>query len=237
MPRKIRYTVRMSEAEHGMLKAVSEALDKDAGAAIRWLVKCANSALKAGVVDVSECSSIVRQSFVNCASIVRQLGELDPNSSQSQVTEIIGSESGTKVALKDPEEDNTKKKTKAKETQLAPLPISEEIVTYLNKTAGTNVKPKGKGVRRLIQVLLNDGYEVADFKAVIRKKSDEWLGTQMQTNLNQKCLFRPSNFESYLGALETVRPTKPAQTTLLTDAEKRKALMVGCDNEFDEDDE
>ena len=99
------------------------------------------------------------------------------------------------------EEENTKKKKE--ETRLAPLDVSERIVSDLNERTGSSARYKGKGIRTMIQSLLNDGWTEADFFEVHRKKAREWKGDQkMERYLVFGTLYRPSNFEKYLGQLD-----------------------------------
>ena len=115
------------------------------------------------------------------------------------------------VSSSQKEEEKSKKK---KETGLAPLAVSKEILGYLNATAGTNVQHKAVSHRRLIQARLNDGATVEDFKTVIRKKCAEWLGKTMQTNLKPSTLFAACHFDDYLGQLEPVGGGQGRQSTV-----------------------
>lgn len=95
-----------------------------------------------------------------------------------------------------------KEKKKGGDARLAPLPVSEEVIGYLNNESGGTFKPGAAGHRKLIQARLNDGATVEDLKTVIRKKCAEWVGTRFATNLKPSCLFRASNFDGYLGQPE-----------------------------------
>lgn len=72
-----------------------------------------------------------------------------------------------------------------------------EIVIYLNQTAWTNYKLHTPKTQRLIRARLNEGFTVDDFKAVIDKKCDEWLYTDMAKYLRPETLFG-TKFEGYL---------------------------------------
>lgn len=74
------------------------------------------------------------------------------------------------------------------------------IVEYLNSKAGTKFKPENKETQKHITGRLNDGYTVEDFKIVIDKKCDEWMGTEWEKYLRPSTLFIPTNFENYLNA-------------------------------------
>ena len=51
----------------------------------------------------------------------------------------------------------------------------QEIVNYLNNSAGTNYRASSKKTRELIKARINEGYTLEDFKVVIEKKTREWI--------------------------------------------------------------
>ena len=75
----------------------------------------------------------------------------------------------------------------------------EEIISYLNSKAGTRYNPKTKQTVQHIRARLNEGYTVDDFKAVIDKKCDDWMGTEWEAYLRPNTLFA-GKFESYLNS-------------------------------------
>lgn len=76
--------------------------------------------------------------------------------------------------------------------------IYSQICDYLNEKAKTNYRPTTKSTISAINARLNENYTLEDFKTVIDKKCDEWIGTEMEKYLTPDTLFRPSNFEKYL---------------------------------------
>lgn len=76
-----------------------------------------------------------------------------------------------------------------------------EIVAYLNEQAGTNYRAGSAKTKSFIHARIAEGYTVADFKTVIRKKCREWYGTEMAKFLRPETLFG-TKFESYLNAPE-----------------------------------
>lgn len=73
----------------------------------------------------------------------------------------------------------------------------KDIVDYLNEKAGTKYRV-GKDTKRHITARLNEGYTVDDFKTVIDKKVDEWLGdAKMAQYLRPSTLFG-TKFDTYL---------------------------------------
>ncbi|QTJ49186.1 replication protein [Dolosigranulum pigrum] len=77
------------------------------------------------------------------------------------------------------------------------LPYSE-IINYLNEKANRQFKITTKKTQSLIKARFNDGWEVEDFKTVIDKKTQEWMGDgKMENYLRPETLFG-TKFESYL---------------------------------------
>jgi uncharacterized phage protein (TIGR02220 family) len=83
------------------------------------------------------------------------------------------------------------------------------ITSYLNERAGTKYKPSSKKTQTCIHARLSEGYEIDDFKTVIDKKCDEWIGTEWEKFLRPETLFG-TKFESYLNARVTQK--KPINT-------------------------
>lgn len=78
--------------------------------------------------------------------------------------------------------------------------VVNEVLEHLNARAGTAFR-NAAGHAKFISARINDGATIDDLKLVIDKKCDEWLGTDMAKNLRPSTLFRPANFENYLGQL------------------------------------
>jgi len=82
---------------------------------------------------------------------------------------------------------------------------AEEIIEFLNKKAGKSYptrNPKGRPTANADMVIcrLNEGYEVADFKAVIARQCREWADNdKMRKYLRPQTLFNRTNFETYIG--------------------------------------
>lgn len=84
------------------------------------------------------------------------------------------------------------------------------IVEYLNKKAGTKYQIKSKKTKSCIHARLEEGFTVDDFKTVIDKKCDEWIGTEFEKYLRPETLFG-TKFENYLNAKMT-KTTKTINT-------------------------
>ena len=95
----------------------------------------------------------------------------------------------------------------------------KKIIDFLNQKAGTNYRASSKKTRQLIKARINDGFNPHDFAVVIKKKCDEWKGTEMQQYLRPSTLFG-TKFEEYLTA-PSVRVNKTVKTG--TDWNKKKA--------------
>jgi predicted phage replisome organizer/uncharacterized phage protein (TIGR02220 family) len=79
--------------------------------------------------------------------------------------------------------------------------IYTPVITYLNEKAGTKFKPSSSKTREKIDVRVNDGYTLDDFKTVIDKKCADWLGdAKMCKFLRPETLFGPK-FEGYLNEI------------------------------------
>lgn len=80
----------------------------------------------------------------------------------------------------------------------------KEIIDYLNQKTCTTYRATTKNTVKHITARLNEGYTVADVKAVIDSKAREWLGTEYQKYLRPDTLFG-SKFENYLNAADNNR--------------------------------
>jgi uncharacterized phage protein (TIGR02220 family) len=80
----------------------------------------------------------------------------------------------------------------------APENVSE-IVEYLNKKAGARFNSGQYLTQTIILERLMEGFAVADFKAVIDIKAEQWLNDKkMSGNLRPATLFAADKFEGYL---------------------------------------
>lgn len=73
------------------------------------------------------------------------------------------------------------------------------VVEFLNARAGTHYKASSEVTRKHIRARMAEGFTVEDFQMVIRKKCDEWKGTEMEKFLRPETLFG-TKFESYLNS-------------------------------------
>jgi len=87
------------------------------------------------------------------------------------------------------------------------------IVDYLNQKTGSKYKVSTKKTQTCIHARLAEGFTVEDFKTVIDKKCDDWIGTEYEQYLRPETLFG-TKFESYLNAKVTRK--KPVNTGVPT---------------------
>ena len=77
------------------------------------------------------------------------------------------------------------------------------VVEYLNEKTHSNYRESTPKTRRLIEARLKEGFTLDDFKTVIDKKCDDWMGDEkMEQYLRPETLFG-TKFESYLNAKVT----------------------------------
>ncbi len=76
----------------------------------------------------------------------------------------------------------------------------EMVISYLNDKTGKRFRPTGKNKTITRSLLKSHGPEV--IKRVIDSKCTEWTGSDMEKYLQPQTLFRKSNFQKYLEALE-----------------------------------
>jgi len=86
---------------------------------------------------------------------------------------------------------------KKKDTEQARIHL--EVISFFNKTCGTNYKPTTKSTVELINGRISDGFAAEDFKTVIVKKYKQWKDNpEFSQFITPQTLFRPTKFETYL---------------------------------------
>jgi uncharacterized phage protein (TIGR02220 family) len=65
---------------------------------------------------------------------------------------------------------------------------------------------KGKN-KELIYARFKDGYSTSDFKIVIDKKTEQWIGTKEEVYLRPITLFCKTKFENYLNGITKTEST------------------------------
>lgn len=80
------------------------------------------------------------------------------------------------------------------------------IIDYYNNKLNKRYTYSNKSYNSKISARLREGFTVDDFKTVIDKKYDEWIGTEYEQYLTPDTLFSPSKFEKYLNQTIVRRP-------------------------------
>ncbi len=111
---------------------------------------------------------------------------------QKLLTGKTDCKTNSKTNVSEADKDIDKEKEEDKEIYIS-------IVTYLNQRAGTNYRASSKKTKSCIHARLEEGFSLEDFKTVIDKKADEWIGTEYEQYLRPETLFG-TKFESYLNA-------------------------------------
>lgn len=88
--------------------------------------------------------------------------------------------------------------------------LIKEIVKYLNDKTGSKYKHNSTSTISKINARLNEGFTLDDFKTVINKKAEDWLGTNFESYLRPETLFS-TKFESYLNQIGTTRNKSKAE--------------------------
>lgn len=78
------------------------------------------------------------------------------------------------------------------------------IVEYLNIKSNLHYKYSTDKTQTLIKARIKDGFTLDDFKIVIDKKCEEWLGTDFEKFLRPETLFS-NKFEGYLNQKITAK--------------------------------
>lgn len=106
-------------------------------------------------------------------------------------------QTGSKSEANDKQTGSDKEKEKDKEEEKE---IYKEICSYLNEKTGKNYRHTSQKTRSAIHARLAEGFKLEDFKAVIDRKCDDWLGDKkMEEYLRPETLFG-TKFEGYLNA-------------------------------------
>lgn len=110
---------------------------------------------------------------------------------------IMGHTCPIQASISDSDTDTDSDSVSATDKKKSNTEIIKEIVQYLNDRCGTGYRYQSSGTKEHINARLKEGYTVDDFKIVIDKKADEWIGTEREKYLRPQTLFA-GKFESYL---------------------------------------
>lgn len=171
---------------------------------------------------------------------ISQKSEMEIAKIQNDISENRGT--NTKVKQINNSEENQKHIVRKQASAQRPAPSRPwneeegakvaEVVQALNEETGSHYRPTSKATMRHVLARLREGFTVEDCKEVIRKKSEEWSGTEMAKYLRPETLFG-SKFEGYLNAPEDPKAKERAEKAK-ADAEWRKSIDERC-ADWDED--
>jgi hypothetical protein len=108
------------------------------------------------------------------------------------------------------------------------LNLANQIIDYLN-TKSNSTYTNNKTNMDCIVGRINDGYSITDFKRVIDKKCQQWLGTQQEKYLRPTTLFQLSKFDNYLNEPETIKHeprTKQSNISKLSNASDKAKQYI-----------
>ena len=191
----------------------------------------------------SDSESISKNGEVDSTELgnsISQKSEMEIAKIQNDISENRGT--NTKVIQTNNSEENQKhivRKQASAQRQAPSRPLNEEeresvelVVAALNEATGSRYRSTSATTLRHLLARLREGFTVEDCKEVIRKKSDEWGGTDMAKYLRPETLFGPK-FEGYLNAPEDQKAKERAEKAK-ADAEWRKSIDERC-ADWDED--
>ena len=82
---------------------------------------------------------------------------------------------------------------------------ARSAVARLNAATGASFRPDSAKTLSLVSARMAEGYTAADLAAVVDRKAEGWLGTEMSRFLRPETLFGPK-FEGYLNERPRGRP-------------------------------
>ena len=137
-----------------------------------------------------------------------------------QMSTIVRDRDIDRVRERDRDKDRNKDRDKERDRD------TENIISFLNSTTGSNYRSTTGKTRKLIAARLAEGFAVDDFKAVISKKAKEWQGTDMAQYLRPETLFG-TKFEGYLN-----QPERNNRRSPISRAEQERQEAINVVNEL-----
>lgn len=139
----------------------------------------------------------------------RPSGDKKPNGNQTETkTKPNGNQTKSKPKRNDNVNDNVNENENEKENENAPVPVDSSspssVIEYLNQKVGSSYRTDPETIQ-LITDLIGAGYTEHDLRAVIDKKTADWLNDpKMRQYLKPSTLFGP-RFPEYLSAPEPIQ--------------------------------
>jgi len=94
--------------------------------------------------------------------------------------------------------DEKKEKKKPSDVDMETI---KKVILYLNERSNSTYTSSKSSVE-CISARIKEGYSIADFRKVIDKKVEQWLGTEQEKYLRPITLFQAKKFENYLNEPE-----------------------------------
>ena len=156
-------------------------------------------------ISLQSHTGLSRQGVLKARNRLKQIGLIDfktngSNATAYKVNSLLVSNSvqdSIQDSIQNSSALNKQNKTKQNQTIKKEKSVTVEIVSYLNERAGTHYRNTSDKTQAVIRARLNDGFSLSDFKTVIDKKCDDWIGTEYEKYLRPETLFG-TKFESYL---------------------------------------
>jgi uncharacterized phage protein (TIGR02220 family) len=98
-------------------------------------------------------------------------------------------------------EENKNKKVNKKHPQDI-LDIVNRVIDYLNVKSQSTYTMSKANIDCIVS-RIGEGFTISDFKRVIDKKVEQWIGTEQEKYLRPITLFQSKKFENYLNEPET----------------------------------
>ena len=97
------------------------------------------------------------------------------------------------------------------------IEIIKKVVAYLNEKTNSNYKHNTEGTVKNINARLKEGHTLEDFKAVIDKKTKQWLNDEKMSSYLRPMTLFGTKFESYLNEKVEIAKEKKQFTRQIGD--------------------
>ena len=111
--------------------------------------------------------------------------------------------------------------------------VIKDVIEYLNNKLSTRYKYSADYIQRHIKARIAEGATFEDFRTVIDKKYDEWIGTEFAKFLRPETLFGVK-FQQYLNQIPSV-PSKAKQNPRYGDFDADEAFKIALERSKKED--
>ena len=134
-----------------------------------------------------------------CGSITKSNENQEENE-----TKVKENQKEIKIKSNENQKENESKTHQDVNVKKISLEEIKGIVEYLNIKSNSHYKYSTDKTQTLIKARIKDGFTLDDFKIVIDKKCEEWLGTDFEKFLRPETLFS-NKFEGYLNQKITAK--------------------------------